>query len=488
MNERRARDRASLLDTRRLASLPWTDSLMAGDSSMIGFWPAHRVRALGIVLGLVLGSTSGCGDDGTSNADAGALPGDASVDERDGGFFPSVDPTDPCAVAGYVFDGKSACDVVRCPELTCECGGADVVDAGEPAPSPWEVTLSACVPGQGCLELADCKRVCDRELELSRQACEERIAWAGAQSCNADDDCAVGVCRDERVGSICADALRCGEDGHCGEGSACLFDPSARGEDKQPTSLGTCADGRGGSHCYDDDDCVFGRCSSQLCTAGAEGEACTSDGHCASGLCRITGTAALPTGTVPSGSCTRGEQGSACSDDGDCRGGLHCTGSVCFSDQVGQSCERDDQCESSTCVAGRCRGGEPGSQCEDDGDCTSGVCAASRCASGTALSPCYEASDCASGLSCLSSLCSDGSEQMPCSVDTDCKVLACVSGTCSAGEDGARCDADDDCVSERCADPAGADRGACTSGQPSAVCVSDLNCVSGSCAFNGVCE
>jgi hypothetical protein len=77
---------------------------------------------------------------------------------------------------------------------------------------------------------------------------------------------------------------------------------------------------------------------------------------------------------------------------------------------------------------------------------------------------------------------------MPCSVDTDCTVLACVNGICSAGEDGAKCDADDECMSQRCADPAGADRGACTSGAPGAYCVYPANCISNMCAFNGVCQ
>ena len=404
-----------------------------------------RFARMGRVLALVF--AIGCGDDGARD-DAGTLGDDASVDGgRDGGFFPAADPADPCAVAGYVFDGESACDVVRCPELACECESTASTAPGEPPPVPQVITLGACVPGAGCLSLADCKRVCDSELDLSRRACEERIAWAGAQSCSEDGECASGACRQERVGSICADMVGCGEDGHCGEGSSCLFDPGSLDDEDRPTSLGTCANGRGGSHCYEDGDCAFGKCSSQRCTAGADGQSCVKDGNCASGFCRIINSVAA--GTIASGSCVSGEQGGPCADDGDCGSGLHCTGSVCFSDAVGQSCERDDQCASSTCVAGRCRGGEPGSQCEDDADCATGICAAYRCASGMALSPCSDASDCASGLACFSSLCSDGSEHMPCSVDADCTVLACVSGICSTGEDGADCDADDDCVSRR---------------------------------------
>jgi hypothetical protein len=342
------------------------------------------------------------------------------------------------------------------------------------------------VPGKGCLSLADCKRVCNRELGLNRQACEERIASAGAQSCSEDDDCASGACREERIGSICVDMVRCGEDGHCGAGSACLFDPSSLDPKAEPTSLGACADGRGESLCYADDDCVFGRCAGQRCTAGLEGETCTSNGNCASGFCRTTGTAMAGVELV--GSCVSGERGGGCTDDSDCGDDLHCTGTVCFTDGVGENCERDDQCASSTCIGSRCRGGEPGSQCEDDGDCVSGVCAGFRCASGLALSPCYEANDCASGLSCLRSLCSDGSEHMPCAMDSDCTPLASVPGICSAGENRASCDADDECVSARCADPPGASRGQCTSGATGAHCVAADDCVSSTCAFNGVCE
>lgn len=452
--------------------------------SMLGFQRVRNRGAWTIALFLLMA----CGDDGSATTDAGpSTGGDASVDGGGDPFFPIADPTDPCAVAGYVFDGESECDVVRCPELACECGSTDGADA-EPTSSPYTITLNACVPGQGCLARADCKRICDEALDLNRQACEERIASAGAQSCTEDPDCASGPCRAEIVGGICVDMVRCGENGHCGEGSACLFDPSALDAQEQPTSLGTCADGRGGSRCYADDECIFGRCASQVCTAGLDGEQCSTDSNCASGVCRITGTAVIDLETIEIGSCTSGEQGGACSDDGDCGSGLHCTGSVCYSDEVGQSCERADQCASGTCIAGRCRGGEPGSQCEADDDCTSGVCASSMCTTGAALAPCYEPSDCVEGFVCFGALCSDGSEGMPCAADTDCKVLACVSGICSSGENGARCDANDDCTSSRCADPAGADRGACTSGAPGAVCSYAENCVSGTCAFNGVCE
>src|SRR5687768_5836852 len=128
---------------------------------------ARSTRAwMFVSLVLLLGAAPGCGDDGGGSGDGGSFTGDASADggddDRDSDFFPVVVPTDPCAVAGYVFDGESACDVVRCPELACECESTFAAEPGEPTPAPEVITLSACVSGKGCLSLADCKRVCDR--------------------------------------------------------------------------------------------------------------------------------------------------------------------------------------------------------------------------------------------------------------------------------------------------------------------------------------
>jgi hypothetical protein len=437
------------------------------------------------VLALALGAWgAGCDDEQSAPQDGGtARAGDGGGAGEPGTFYPVASPSDPCAVAGYYFDGESDCDVVRCPELTCECEPEEPAQPGAEPPPARELRLSACVPAIGCLSLVDCNRVCNPKARLTRDACEQRMRAAGAQHCQSDADCVAGSCREESVGSICVDTLACAEDGHCGTGSACLFDPEALDpKTKLPTMLGTCADGRGDSRCYDDGDCVYGHCQNQRCTAGAIGDACAADGNCASGFCRMTGS--MP----PSGNCVSGAQGGACFDDADCMDGLHCTGNVCFTDAVGQHCERDDQCASATCIAGRCRGGESGSPCMDDGDCEEGVCAGFVCASGALLSPCYEATDCRAGLVCARQLCSDGAKGSPCASDADCSVLACVNGACSDGADGAVCEMDDDCTSQRCANPAGIEPGECTSGAPGAVCIYAGHCLSNQCAYNGICN
>ena len=109
-------------------------------------------------LGLVIGP--GCGDDAGSAEGNGGPNRDGGVTGEPDAFYPVVEASDPCSVAGYVFDGESDCDVVRCPELSCECEPAQVADAGASfVPLPAEqITLSACVPARGCLSLVDCER------------------------------------------------------------------------------------------------------------------------------------------------------------------------------------------------------------------------------------------------------------------------------------------------------------------------------------------
>jgi hypothetical protein len=448
------------------------------------FHSASLIVALGIHAGFI----SGCDNDGEPDA----MDGSATVvdggDTGDGdAFHPPVEASDPCLAAGFFFDGVSQCNVVRCPELTCECpsfrettGKSDPTHPGEYAEI---VTLNECVSAVGCLYLVDCSRVCDPSLELTRDACEVRIASAGSQGCTTNDDCVKGECRQESVGPACVDTMECSQNGDCGTGSVCLFDPDLLDpETSLPTSLGTCSDGSGESRCFDDDDCIYGSCLGDRCTSGLAGDSCMFNSNCASGFCRITDAAE---GT---GSCVDGQQGDACVDDGDCGEGLHCTGNVCFSDAVGQNCEGDAQCASGICVSGRCRAGQLSSWCEDDRDCFDGFCVGYRCASGTLLAPCTDADDCKAGLTCARQTCSDGEVGSPCSTDDDCNVLACVYGACSDGSDGSRCDANDDCANDRCANPAGVDPGECTSGSPGSFCIYDANCLSDDCTAGNFCN
>jgi len=443
---------------------------------------AHDARgALGeamLRLGVVLALASfglGCGDDdGAPRPDAG---GDAGG-ERDAGAGP-VSATDPCLTAGYHFDGKSDCDVMRCPEVSCDCPAAS--STVEP-PTSVAVRVTGCLQGRGCVDRLDCKRVCDESGRLDREACQQRVTNSGAR-CTKDEDCVTGRCRNDSAGQLCVDMLGCAADGHCSSGFSCLFSPGSVDEETGvSSSLGSCSDGSAGSTCYANDDCKYHKCSGGRCSGGGDSEPCESDDHCASQFCRIT---SMSSG---SGYCVSGMQGGACADEGDCRPGLHCTSGVCYSSDVGQRCDEASECASAICVTGVCRGGELGSVCEEDAHCKEALCAQGRCASGGISSPCLDTSDCQAGLRCARSVCSDGSAGSPCSVDSDCTGPACVRGSCSAGENGDFCDAPDACKSNRCADPAGVEVGECTSGEPGTRCVSSQNCVSGSCGSQGLCN
>lgn len=432
---------------------------------------------------LLAACTTGCTDKdapASTHMDAGGTgPSDGGAPDA---FFPVTEAADPCELAGYVFDGKSDCNEVRCPDLTCDCAALARPDAGVPVAPAESVSLHACVPARGCLGVVDCNRVCDPAGALARDACQRRIEAAGSLACESDAQCVIGECREERIGSVCVDALGCAENGNCGAGSACLFDPDALDPTTSlPTTLGVCADGSRDSPCFEDDDCVFDRCLSNRCSGGLDGETCKFNAHCASGHCRITNA------TDATGDCVSGKAGSPCVDVGDCGDGLHCTGSTCFTNEVGQSCENDAQCASGICTYGLCRMGELGSLCMDDGDCAASFCVNARCASGTLLAPCTDVGDCKGGLACSHALCSDGSVGMPCASDAECSVHACAIGACSEGKNGGDCDQDSDCLSNRCADPAGVEYGACTSGNPGSHCEYAANCKSNSCVL-GECQ
>lgn len=434
--------------------------------------------ALGVAA-LLIALVSNCKEQTDTPSQPVASGGTSAL--PDGGTaFPVVEASDPCDRAGLRFDGESDCNVVRCPELICEC--PEVKDAdGVVITSAVELTLSACAPGAGCISEASCSRICDSALTLQRQACDARIQQA--PTCETDDECPGGQCRQESVGSICIEAMGCSEDGNCSTGSACLFDPSSLDpQTTLPTTLGSCSAGQAGDRCYQNNDCIFGNCQGNSCSGGADSDSCQFNTNCASGFCRITDETSM------TGYCTSGERGGGCTDDGDCAAGLHCLSGTCFGNGVGEACAEDAQCMSQSCIAGRCRAGEPGSLCDLNADCTTGYCVSSYCVSGDLLSPCVEGDDCQQGLTCVGGVCSDGAVGSPCSTVTDCETLACVRGSCTDGENGFECDYDTDCASSRCARPAGATVGECTNGQQGAVCMSFEDCISGDCGVQGVCN
>src|ERR1041384_8823089 len=91
---------------------------------------------LGAAMCLGLGAVAPCNGDGGAGGSA-APPGDGGIPITDGGTHTdgpvrTVTPTDPCQVAGYYFDDKSDCNVVRGPNLTCKCASTAAVKSGAP--------------------------------------------------------------------------------------------------------------------------------------------------------------------------------------------------------------------------------------------------------------------------------------------------------------------------------------------------------------------
>jgi hypothetical protein len=423
------------------------------------------------MAGLLLGC--GGGSSGTA-----VTPRDAGVDASIDAAVTPVATADPCLRSGLHFDGKSECDVVRCPELRCDCQAG--TDAGVLVEA---LEFHACAPGQGCVDSVDCKVACSASARLERMACLTRLSSPGA-ACTSDVDCVTGHCRQESAGKYCVDMLACGVDGHCSAGHSCRQPAGTVDDDGAPgvaTSLGSCSDGSYGAACYEDSQCKYRLCSGQTCAGGRTSDPCKADDHCASGFCR------LAEGTS-TGSCVSGERGASCLDDADCSSELHCTQGTCYSAAIGQTCDGPDDCQSKLCVTGVCRGGELGSVCLESTHCQSGICYGARCVSGGLLSPCAVSADCRNELRCARSVCSNGAAGSPCSTASDCDVRACVRGSCRAGVNGDICEAPEDCQSNRCANPAGVEPGECTSGASGSYCIGNSSCESGSCSPQGTCN
>lgn len=93
------------------------------------------------------------------------------------------------------------------------------------------------------------------------------------------------------------------------------------------------------------------------------------------------------------------------------------------------ACQRDLDCESDNCVAGRCFARAIGNPCEGDFDCDSGRCREGCCASTADGQPCEGDLDCRS-FKCIGGLCSGNGTGTPCDETVDCDSRVCVEGVC----------------------------------------------------------
>ncbi|APR78167.1 Hypothetical protein A7982_03514 [Minicystis rosea] len=223
--------------------------------------------------------------------------------------------------------------------------------------------------GQHCNSNADCcpdVGTCDPE----RKTCGGTVCRAPGTSCDIDEQCCSGHCRDHQ----CSKTI-CEEDGFpCQDGASC------------------CSGYCDGKKCGEPKECGL-----PLAPCSTDTDCCPIDASSPNGICFV------PEG-APRGLCTTGQgclpNEGDCGTDGQCCSG-HCDrayfkcGEGCR--DLGVACEVDDQCCSGSCVDGTCqKTGCSNAYCDVGSDCCSGNCVLNTCAPACVMATCAD-SVCAVG-------------------------------------------------------------------------------------------
>jgi hypothetical protein len=306
------------------------------------------------------------------------------------------------------------CEEGLCQPATCADGvanqGESAVDCGGPC-------TTRCAAGEACTESEDCTEgfFCPQETRrCTANSCRDSVLNGD----EASTDCG-GACPGCPPGTPCSVALDC-ESGICGGDDVCTAASCTDDVQNQRETAPDC----GGA-----------------CSGCATGQPCASAADCQSGVC------------AGGDSCLGAErccQGPSCSDG--VRNGdepvVDCGNAACGPCAIDHTCTLAAQCASGFCTDGFCRAGpcadgvRNGS--ETDIDCGGFDPACQRCA---ADDTCARNEDCTSG-SCIGGSCSscgDGSRNGDES-DVDC------GGSCGPCQPGLVCNADADCQSGACQD------------------------------------
>ena len=112
---------------------------------------------------------------------------------------------------------------------------------------------------------------------------------------------------------------------------------------------------------------------------------------------------------------------------------------------LGETCERDNQCGSGICAGGACTDGSDGSVCDAASDCTSSNCGNSVCCAADETC-CGSDGDCSQGICDLDThSCRVRTEGDSCTQDAECDTSHCTNEVCCAA-DKVCCTTDDQCV------------------------------------------
>jgi hypothetical protein len=377
---------------------------------------------------------------------------------------------------------------------------ADAGPGGPGGPNPDDKCLvfvddDKREPGQACVCASDCTTgTCDQGVCCEGAACGAKRP--DGASCTDGAQCSSGFCADGVCCNVaCTGAcLACNQPemmGECSPVGAGVDDPHMICRTDAPDTCGQSGvcNGQGGCAKYPADTiCKLGLCDAagQFVPPGT----CDGDGTCTAGVA-ISCSPSLCVGSE----CVR-----ICTGDDQCVAGKSCIAGSCGKFGPGQTCDKNEECESNFCIDGVCcenacagacqtcgnpmsRGKcvpvaagvtdaacpvMPVASCGTNGKCDGkGACStyddntvcrpakcdaaanvatpAARCQGGACPAPqnrsCAPFKGC-NGNACLSTCGSDGQ----CAGGN-----VCTGGSCGKRADGGRCNSDNDCDSGNCA-------------------------------------
>ena len=408
---------------------------------------------------------------------------------------------------GAICRESNECENGHCSDSTCgdcssdsDCNSGFYCGYGDPFLPQFQLCVTTLSIGNKCDRNEMCQSAicsggycseCTKDDQCSSdQYCELKGAKENrcfakkiiGTECGGDAECTSSHCSNR----IC---VQCLSDSECLIGQFCkLANPAA--DDYQ-----LCASpAANGAQCFVDGECTSTHCINNIC-----GE-CAMDSQCATGeFCnteRSSGTRcdAKKTNGVRCGGSNECENGHCsdrtcgdCSSDSDCNSGFYCGYGdptlpqiqLCVAVlSIGNTCDRNEMCQSAICSGGYCsectkddqcssdqycelKGAKEnrcfakkiiGTECGGDAECTSSHCSNRKCVQ------CLSDSDCSSGQFCKLAnpaaddyqLCaSPAANGAQCFVDGECTSSHCINNICGECAMDSQCATGEFCNTER---------------------------------------
>jgi MYXO-CTERM domain-containing protein len=343
----------------------------------------------------------------------------SGTDGTCGNVADNTDPDDECAnpatnacSPGGLCDGTGKCQTyvktgLACGTTTCSagsqagkaCDGAgNCGSVGQVDCAPFICGATACL--STCAKDADCTT--GNYCNAGKQCVPKQ---GGGAVCNADAECANGICADK----VCCNS-RC--DGLC---ESCLASQKGTGSDGTCGAIATgtdpgdeCTDDRTQGAAPDPNSCQHnGACDSgNKCAFYAQGVACgavSCQNNAVTGkICTGTGSCTNSASGVDCGAFKCAGEGckNPCSADTDCTMGNYCApnGECVTLKPIAAACDNANECAQNYCVDGFCCDSDCKGQCQAcDNPSSHGVCSPTKGTPHTGRPACDgdDGSDCA---------------------------------------------------------------------------------------------